>query len=201
MDTLATILAFTGLVFYLGIFVFYNKRILQGRMEVNTSTWLIWCGLALLITFSYSRMTGDWVKSLQIYGSGIAHLATFLIAVRHEKLSRLTIDEWIVVGACIATTLVWQTSHNDTAANLMFLACLNLSIAPTYKDAWRKPRGQDPLPWFLFGGSYCFTLAVNLLRWTGKPAELGLPIDAGLVQVILGVLIVYRRRKIRGPAT
>ena len=169
-------------------FVIYNKQLLKGESQPNTSTWILWVYLTVLNCTSYFFMTTDWAKSFLPIASSAAGIATFFVAVFKGKMSKIDPFD---AGALVIGLLAggaWWLYKSATHANLILQISVLLSFIPTYRWVWKNAEREKGLPWYIWTFAYSLSISVVIMRWNGHWQDLAYPINCFFLHLGVGLL-------------
>jgi hypothetical protein len=173
---------------FLVAFVLYNKDILKDNTRPNIVTW----GLFVLITFinatSYFSMTGDLVKSVLAFTDLFVCTIITLLILHKGYYSKLNIAEKLVIVFAFVSVIAWVLLRSATFANLLLQPAYILAFVPTYLNAYKNPKTERALPWFLWALSFVFSIIVISLRWDGAWQDFFNPSIALLLHFGVGSL-------------
>lgn len=192
-ELLGAALGWTSMVFMLAGYALYGRAARRDQATPNPASWGIWVFVSVLNFTSYFMMGRDWVKMLPSFAASSACIATFFSVLVKGKFKRLEPGEYAVLAAGIAASFVWWLFQSAGYANLLIQAINIVSIAPTVRDVWRNPRGESPLPWFVWASSYLLLMFVVILRWRGNPLELVYPLNNFFCDGAVAALALRRR--------
>jgi len=173
-------------------FGIYNLQMFRGQSIPNSSTWTLWTFLSTLNCLTYLSASGDWVKALLPIASSLACIATFFIALKKGKLSKLDQVEKILLGLGILSAVVWFALHSAAKANLILQVCIVISFIATFRSVWRKPDSEKALPWFIWSSAYVLSITVVIWRWQSQWIDLAYPVNCLFLHAIVG-LLAFRR--------
>lgn len=185
--------AIAGLM-HIVAFIIYNLQMLRGQSIPNSTTWTLWTFLSTLNCLTYLSASGDWVKGLLPIASSLACIATFFIALRKGKLSKLDKMEKVLLGLGLLSIMVWFTLQSAAKANLVLQASIAISFIATFRSVWKNPKSEKALPWFIWSSAYVLSITVVIWRWQNQWIDLVYPTNCLLLHGIVG-LLTFRKGK------
>jgi hypothetical protein len=179
-------------VVHLVAFAVYNRQLLRGESRPNAATWTIWAFVATLNCLTYFFAGQDWVKAILPVLGSLACIATLVYALVRGTLSPLAGVDLAALAIGVAAVLVWWFYRSASFANLVLQLAFLVSFLPTYRDVWRDPSKERPLPWFLWASAYLLLVMAVFLRWQGLITDLVYPLLALVIHAAVGFLAQRR---------
>ncbi|MBU1179372.1 hypothetical protein KJ885_00320 [Patescibacteria group bacterium] len=194
MDSAKILGILAGLI-QITAFILYNKGTLKKQNHPNASTWFLWAVLSTLNCVTYFIMSDDFFKSFISIVSSTACVATFFIALKTGRFSKLGKLDYVigVIGLCAIG--VWWAYRSATFGNLILQICLIISFIPIYYGLIKNDGNEKPLPWFLWTIAYSVAMAVVFLRWQGQLQDLAYPFFGILGHGGVGFLSLRKPKK------
>lgn len=189
---MATFFALTASILNLVGYILYIRDLRRGNTRPNLASWLVWMGITLLSVSTYTRGTGDVVKSLFSWSILVVNIVTFSFIMKRAKfssLSRLDVSALVIGGLA---GVVWFFTQSAWWGNMLVQVAIVIGGVPTIFSVWHHPTNERPLPWLLWGGAFVCLFLVITTRWTGKPVELVYPIIGILLYGSIGLLALRR---------
>lgn len=191
---LSVLLGIIASIIDIGVFILYNKDILQGRCRPKIVSWGLWAFLAVLACTSYISMTGDWVKCILSVISTTACVVTFIFSLFKGEINKLgKLDYWILTLGIFAA-LVWWIYKNSTLGNLLLQPCFIIAHIPTWKSVWGNNKNEKSLPWLLWTATFAVQIIIVLLRWKGQYQDIVSPIS-GFITCASVPMLMFKKTK------
>lgn len=199
---IAPCLSVIGVFVYLGAFAVYNIDLLRGQAypAPSRATWTMWAILIVLMATSYSAMSHDWWKSLQLYGGIAANILTCFFVWTHGGTKDFNRQNWVIIFFAFLAISVWWVTRDATWGNLILLLAVGLSSIPLVKNVAQNPKTEKPLPWMMFALSYSLQLVVVLMRYT-QIQDLGAPVGGTILHLLVGLLALRQHSSEPLPRT
>ncbi|MFA6447565.1 MAG: hypothetical protein WCW31_04935 [Patescibacteria group bacterium] len=192
MDKFVLALSITAALLHIAAFVIYNRQMSLGTSTPISATWTLWAVLTIMNSASYLAMSHDLIKSLLPLASSAACLITFVSALTKGKFEKADPIDRLILRLGLLSGLIWWGFDTATFANLILQVCIALSFIPTFRGTWSNPKTEKPLPWFIWGSAYIFSICVVCLRWRGQPQDFVYPITGLIMHVTVGMLSLRR---------
>jgi hypothetical protein len=174
-------------------YLVYIRKITDGVIRPNAASWSIWTFGAVLESYSYIVVTGDWVKNLLPVTCTVLAIVLFIFCLSRGHFFRPTKLEFgIVVMDCIAI-LVWWYFSSALYANLLLIVTAIVSFLPIMHNTFVDPESENATPWFLWTVAYGLLGLVVLIRWE-KWEDLIYPLAFFLLHLIVGIMSVDRKK-------
>jgi hypothetical protein len=167
----------------------YLIATLSGRARPNRVTWFVWA-LAPLVAFGAQLGEGVGPQALMTFMVGIGPVLVFAASfVNRQAAWRITRLDLVCGGLSLIALGVWLgTGHGESAIALTIVADLLASL-PTVIKAWRHPRSEAPLLFWLAGSGGVLTL-LTVDTWAF--AHYGFPLYIVAVNALLAALVTFR---------
>lgn len=167
----------------------YLIATVKGRARPNRVTWFVWA-LAPLVAFGAELGEGVGPQALMTFmvgfGPAAVLVASFVNPQAAWRISRLD----LTCGALSLVALgIWlSTGHGQSAIALTLVADLLASL-PMIGKAYRHPRTEAPLNFWLVAAGGAITL-LTIDVWTF--AHYGFPLYILAINALFAVLITFR---------
>jgi uncharacterized membrane protein YadS len=191
-------LAIIASLIHISAFIVYNKDIFQGKNRPSPVSWFLWAFITVLNFTSYKVMNNDWIVAILPTVSSAMCIFTFAFLIfsalrLKRKIQKPDKGDIVVLLIGIVAIVVWQIFKSAIYANLIVQGCFTFSCIPTIRSAWRNPRNEKPLPWFMWTCAFLVGLAAVILRWNQLFFSLIYPINAAVCH--FGIAILALRKK------
>lgn len=174
-------------------YVLYYKKISSGDAQPNIASWLLFVVIIIINTASYGLMTGDWVKAYLTVTSLLAAIVILLNILKHGKFKWCIFDV-IAFFAGIIAALMWWWFHSATYGNLILQVAIFVAFIPTLRSAWKEPRREPSLPWFVWSVSFVILLLVVFIRWQEQYQDLVYPTVGATLHALVGIFALRVRK-------
>ena len=185
------ILGYATIVIQILSYVIYFRGILKGETKPHAFTWLVWSFINV-IAFAAVVVAGGGIGATVLAINALACLAISVIGFKQKRVDYDLYDWWALIGGLIGTFLWWLTKDPLYAVILVSLSDAVGSI-PTLRKAYYFPFEENALSFGICLISY--PLAILALENLNLTTYL-YPVVIILVDIVLLVLILVRRRKI-----
>lgn len=167
----------------------YTLATIQGHVQPNRVTWLIW-GIAPLISLVAAWADGATATAIISGGFALGSLMVFIASFFSQgqpfKLSAL---DYLCGILSVAAIAVWVGSGNATVA-LAFSVLINFTAAaPSIRKAWRAPETEHPL---IFGFSLVCTILTFLAVDKYTLTTLAFPLSVFTVNIFMFSFVQFR---------
>jgi hypothetical protein len=193
------LLAGVGITLYFLGFAYYGKCMLTGKVNPSLASWGQWAFLGILLaTSAYFMNHGDFVKSLQAYGTSAANVTMLTIVLVVHKYDKLRVRDVQLGLFGLAAILIWWLTHSATYAQLVLLIPIIISIIPTWLNTWEEPRREDPVPWVVISCSYLLTGAATGLRirhWSVEWPQVALHVTGFAAQIVVALIAILKKNR------
>lgn len=143
----------------------YLIETIQGRVQPNRMSWLMW-GVAPLIAFAAAISQGVGISTITTFAIGaipiLIFFATFVNRKAYWKLTILDIPCGVL--SALALVLWYITKDANIAVSLSILSDFAAFI-PTYKKAYTHPQSESSKI-FLFNAIGTGITLLSLQKWT-----------------------------------
>lgn len=179
-------------------YILYNIQTKSGKSVPNVASWSILAFLATLNAFSFNKMSGDLIVTLQFITGSVACTITFFYALGTGKFSWPERKEWICALIGLTAGLVWWKYQNATMASMIILVAFLFSFIPTFRGVLRDPFKEAPIPWIIWTLAFSVTAVNIVLRvklGKAEPIAFVMPTVLFFVHGGIAVLSTKRRKK------
>ena len=171
----------------------YVRDTMRGTTRPHRGTWLIWGVLATVVCISQRADGASW--SLIMAGAqAVVTCLVWVLSIRRGE-GGLGVGEMIMVGIAMSGVVGWIVADEPIVATACVVAADLIGAGMMVPKTWRDP-DSETLATYAFAslGGALAAGAVGAL----DPALLLYPIYYCVVNGAISVLIVHRRRAIRG---
>ena len=185
---LGVLAAVVGLV---GFFPYY-RDIIKGSTKPHAFSWLIW-GLVQAIAFfaqlSKGGGAGAWLTGV----GGSACLIIFVIALFRGEKEIVLLDKICLVLALFGIVL-WATTSSPLGAVIIAVLVDAIGFVPTYRKAFKKPKGETPMTYALSGAGFAISLfALQAINFT----TVLYPASLVLTNFAFVIMVMIRRKRLK----
>lgn len=184
----STLLGYVSGTVHVIAFIVYNKRMLKGLSNPNTTSWALWALLSSLNFASYLDMSDDMVKSTISLASASACIFTFVFSIFKGRITKPDFWDGLIFLFSGVSIMVWWIYQSSTYANLVLQLAIAISFIPTFRDVITDCDKEKLLPWAIWSGAYVISIIVVMLRWEGHYQDLAYPINGFVMHGIVGLL-------------
>ncbi len=191
MEDYKIILGSIGALIHLSSFLFYFWGIYKGQTKPHAFTWLVWGvlnAIALPAVVVSDAGAGAWVLGTNV----LACLTIAFIGFRQKHVEYDKYDWWALIGGLVGGILWWMTSNPLYAIILVSISDV-IAIIPTLRKAYKKPY-EENLPGFIVALP-AYILAILATESLSVTTWL-YPVSIIVIDVVLVLLIIIRRRKV-----
>lgn len=158
----------------------YVWSVVRGRGRPNRASWAIFAATGLFAAVSAwagGSREGLWVPLVY----GVLSTVVFILALRHGEGGWSLLDRGCLLTALLSV-VAWGISGDPLVCVAMNAVADTAGTLPTIRKAWRAPRHEPVLLWYIALGANLSNLA-GLSRWT--PAEALYPVFLAVNAVLV----------------
>jgi len=174
---------------------FYIRHVLVTKFVPSPVAFAIWLVADVINFFTYTIFSPYWVAPAIMPCSALAIVIIGIVKSKKSDRKSLTIIDWVCIGICVASLLVWILS-NAIWSNMVIQVIIALGFIPMMGNLFKKK--TEPLfPWLLMVIGYTVTM-VDTTMGCKNPVELVYPGISllGSIIIFLGSWFIISRRKI-----
>ncbi|MFH0891151.1 MAG: hypothetical protein V1867_00055 [Candidatus Falkowbacteria bacterium] len=194
MKDLILVIGISAAVLHAVAYILYNLQTKRNQSKPNVASWSIWAFLAILNAFSFHKMSGNALLTLQFFTASVACALTFAHALISGKFAWPKFLEWICLSLGLIAALVWWKFQNATGANMIVIVALIISFIPTWQGVLNDPFIEMPHAWVIWTAAYCLT-TLNIVIKDGETILLFAPIARIISHGLVAVLSAKKRKK------
>lgn len=173
-------------------YVPYIQNILRGRTKPHVYSWFL-SALVTLIAFGVQLSEGAAWGAVPTFVAGIAGLVIFILALRRNNRSSITIsDTFFLLLALIAFGL-WLVADQALLSIIIISLVDILAFAPTIRKSWSRPDQETASSYTI--NTLRFTLATLAVQDYTLATTL-YPLSQALFDGLFVLFLVVRRRSV-----
>lgn len=169
---------------------FYFIGIFRHKAKPDGFSWLIWGILAAITYFAQAIKgagPGAWATAL----TAVACLVIAITAFTGGSSKSKPMD-WMSLMLALAGLVVWKLTHDPLWAVVMVVIAGGMGFVPTFFKAYRNPREETAITYFL--NAIKFAIALLVLKQLNVVTML-YPFSMVAMNVSLASLIYLRRAR------
>ena len=168
------VLGYLGAISSLIAYSLYAFLMLQGKVETNVVTWVLWAFESILCFRIYrDQVGGDIPKYIQEAAAALGCVAITLLLVWQAYYAR-TVDIWkpvaMVDGMSVILFLIVlyiYKRYEVKWSTLAFQLVVILSTPPLIRNVYEHPSSEPLLPWIFWTAGFLLQLACVIARNKG----------------------------------
>ena len=161
----------------------YIISILKGKTKPNRATWWIWCGVDLILAFTYQE-TGATAALGLAYGSLLGVLIIAVLSLRYGVQGMTTLD-YVCLLSAIGTAVLWLTTSSPFLPHFLIVCIDFFGWLPTFQKTLNDPGSEEPLAWMLWVcGAFVALLNIDLFTFWNMFFPLYIVISDGTIAVL-----------------
>jgi hypothetical protein len=168
----------------------YLVDIYRKKTKPNIVSWATWTLLTTIATVAAFAADAPRAAFLTL-GATIATLSIAILGLKNG-IAKLTLFDFVCQAAAIAGLILWLLFNSPTIAIIFSLSIDLIGGLPTLRHSWLKP-AEETWQAFLIGGIASILTLLSLEHY--KLADLAFPVYFVLFDLIIVVVIVYRRKQ------
>jgi len=161
----------------------------QGRTQPNRISWLLWA-IAPLLAFFGALDEGVGLQSLMSFMVGFVPACVFAASfVNRKAYWRITSLDIGCGVLSVCGLIAWLATQEGNAAIVAAIAADGIAGVPTFAKAYRNPRSESSLIFWLGAANAGITL-LTIDHW--RFANFGFPVYILLGALSLALVITFR---------
>jgi len=170
----------------------YIRDILQGKSKPNIASWSTWC-LINTIAVLAALAAGNAINTVILGATYLVGSLTILILGLFKGTRKYTWFDALCQSLAVVGIILWRTSHDPNIALGFAILVDVLAVFPTYIHSWIYPYEET---WSTFAIATLGAFFFILLAPAHSFAALGIPIDFFVINGIVAVIVVSRRKAV-----
>lgn len=170
---------------------FYLFDTIQGKVQPNRVTWLLWTISPLISTFASSSAGADWKPIVPVFMAGFMPLLVLIASfVNKSSYWSLSYLDYICGILSVLSLIVWYLSKDPNLAIVFSIFSDLMAAIPTFVKIWCSPESEASI--YYIGGIFTdVSSLITATRWT--IASVSFSIYLILLDISLLILIYYRK--------
>lgn len=172
---------------------FYLIATVQGKVQPNKITWLLWAISPLISFFATITATGlDWAI-LPVFMSGFMPLLVFITAMFNRgSYWQLKPVDYLCGFIAIIALIIWYITSNPILAIIFSIISDAVAALPTILKAWHYPNSETPI--YYMGGIISTITGIIAATAHWSFSNVAFTIYLLLLDISLVIIIIYRRK-------
>ncbi|WP_165206591.1 hypothetical protein [Weissella sagaensis] len=172
---------------------FYLIATIQGRVQPNKVTWLLWAIAPLISVGATITDTGINWAILPVFMAGFMPLLVFITSMfNRDAYWQLTTLDYLCGVVAILALIVWLATSNPILAIIFSTISDAIAALPTLRKAWIRPSSEAPI--YYVGGIISTTTGILAATTHWSFSNVAFTIYLLLLDITLVIIILYRRK-------
>ncbi|HSX41088.1 MAG TPA: hypothetical protein VLF21_00415 [Candidatus Saccharimonadales bacterium] len=186
-------LAWAAVILTFVAYIPYFRDILRRKTHPHLYSWSIW-GLLTVIIFALQLIGGAGPGAFVTLMAGSMCFIVIILSLRYGKRD-ITLSDTIVLILTLITIALWLVAKQPVASIILATLADLLAFVPTVRKSWNKPRSET-LSLYATNAARFGITALALDTYSLLTALW--PIAWAVVNGLFALMLVYRRRRVRG---